>query len=156
MRLPLLGCLCGAWGGFSFTLVTFFSHRAHGGHGGFKRTVSSPQDSGPSPNPSPAGRGVVCEVTPIGLLTWGVVRSFSHRTHSGPSPNPSPAGRGVICEVTPIGLLVWGVGSFFFHAGDFFLSQSAQSSLSIFAHSFEPTERLRHTEFTERYCQRWL
>jgi len=24
-------------------LVTFFSHRAHGGHGGFKRTVSSPQ-----------------------------------------------------------------------------------------------------------------
>ena len=119
MRLPLLGCLCGAWGGFSFTLVTFFSHRAHGGHGGFKRTVSSPQDS-------------------------------------GPSPNPSPAGRGVICEVTPIGLLVWGVGSFFFHAGDFFLSQSAQSSLSIFAHSFEPTERLRHTEFTERYCQRWL
>ena len=31
------------WGGFSFMLVTFFSHRAHGGHGGFKRTVSSPQ-----------------------------------------------------------------------------------------------------------------
>jgi len=23
-------------------------------------------------------RGVVCEVTPIGLLVWGVVRSFSH------------------------------------------------------------------------------
>ena len=38
------------------------------------------------------------------------------------------------------------------HAGAFYLSQSAQSSLSIFAHSFEPTERLRHTEFTERYC----
>ena len=34
-------------------------------------------------------------------------------------------------------------------AGEFFLSQSAQSSLSIFAHSFEPTERLRHTEVTE-------
>ena len=33
----------------------------------------------------------------------------------------------------------------------FFLSQSAQSSLSIFAHSFEPTERLRHTEFTEAF-----
>ena len=45
MRLPLLGCLCGAWGGFSFTLVTFFSHRAHGGHGGFKRTVSSSQNA---------------------------------------------------------------------------------------------------------------
>ena len=34
----------------------------------------------------------------------------------------------VVCEVTPIGLLVWGVGSFFFHAGDFFLSQSARRS----------------------------
>ena len=32
----------------------FFLHRAH---------------IGPSPNPSPAGRGVICEVTPIGLLT---------------------------------------------------------------------------------------
>ena len=36
--------------------------------------------------------------------------------------------------------------------GEFYLSQSAQSSLSIFAHSFESTEGLRHTEFTERYC----
>ena len=34
-------------------------------------------------------------------------------------------------------------------AGEFYLSQSAQSSLSIFAHCFEPTEGLRHTEFTE-------
>ena len=63
------------------SLVSFFSHRAHRVHGVFWRTVSSPQDSGPSPFPSPAGRGVVCEVTPIGLLAWGVVRSFSHRTH---------------------------------------------------------------------------
>ena len=37
-------------------------------------------------------------------------------------------------------------------AGEFYLSQSAQSSLSIFSHCFEPTEGLRHTEFTERYC----
>ena len=37
-------------------------------------------------------------------------------------------------------------------AGEFFLSQSAQSSLSFFAHCFESTERLRHTENTERYC----
>ena len=37
-------------------------------------------------------------------------------------------------------------------AGEFYLSQSAQSSRSFLAHSFEPTERLRHTEFTERYC----
>ena len=35
--------------------------------------------------------------------------------------------------------------------GEFYLSQSAQSSLSIFAHSFESTERLRHTEFTEAF-----
>ena len=34
-------------------------------------------------------------------------------------------------------------------AGEFYLSQSAQSSLSLLAHSFEPTERLRHTEVTE-------
>ena len=37
-------------------------------------------------------------------------------------------------------------------AGEFYLSQSAQSSLSFFAHCFESTERLRHTENTERYC----
>ena len=37
-------------------------------------------------------------------------------------------------------------------AGEFYLSQSAQSSRRFLAHSFEPTERLRHTEFTERYC----
>ena len=36
-------------------------------------------------------------------------------------------------------------------AGEFFLSQSAQSSLSIFAHGFELTERLWHTEFTEAF-----
>ena len=37
----------------------------------------------------------------------------------------------------------------FSHKGYIFLSQSAQSSRSIFAHSFELTEGLRHTEFTE-------
>ena len=26
----------------------------------------------------------------------------------------------------------------------------------FFGARFDPTERLRHTEFTERYCQRWL
>ena len=46
------------------------------------------------------------------------------------------------------------VGSHFFYAGYFFLSQSAQSSRSFLAHCFEPTEGLRHTENTERYCQR--
>ena len=53
---------------------------------------------GPSPNPSPAGRGVICEVTPIRLLTY-FVKVFSlteladltepfstlFRTHSRPS-----------------------------------------------------------------------
>ena len=37
------------------------------------------------------------------------------------------------------------------HAGEFYLSQSAQSSRSFLAHCFEPTERLRHTEFTEAF-----
>jgi len=37
------------------------------------------KDSGPSPIPSPAGRGVICEVTPIGLLTRIVEKFFSHR-----------------------------------------------------------------------------
>ncbi|PTL30198.1 hypothetical protein AXF23_03225 [Prevotella sp. oral taxon 313] len=37
-------------------------------------------------------------------------------------------------------------------AGEFYLSQSAQSSRSFLAHCFEPTEGLRHTEFTERCC----
>ena len=41
------------------------------------------------------------------------------------------------------------LGSFISHAGEVFLSQSAQSSLSNFAHSFESTEGLRHTENTE-------
>ena len=36
---------------------------------------------GPSPGPSPVGRGVICEVTPIGLLVRGVGRFFSHRAH---------------------------------------------------------------------------
>ena len=63
-------------------------------------------------------------------------------------PAPLRMARGVICEVTPIGLLTYFV--------KVFLSQSTQSSLSILAHSFEPTEGLRHTENTERYCQRWV
>ena len=37
----------------------------------------------------------------------------------------------------------------FSHVRYFFLSQSAQSLRSFLAHSFESTEGLRHTEFTE-------
>ena len=45
----------------------------------FECTFSNSQDSGPSPNPSPAGRGVKCEVTPTGLLTRFLGSFFSHR-----------------------------------------------------------------------------
>ena len=34
--------------------------------------------AGPSPFPSPVGRGVICEVTPIGLLTQFLGSFFSH------------------------------------------------------------------------------
>ena len=46
--------------------LSFFAH------------ISNSLESGPSPNPSPAGRGVICEVTPIGLLVWGVGSFFFH------------------------------------------------------------------------------
>ena len=36
-------------------------------------------------------------------------------------------------------------------AGEFYLSQNSQILQSIIAHSFELTERLRHTEFTEAF-----
>ena len=67
-------------------------------------------------------------LTPAGLT----------RETTGPSPGPSPVGRGVVCEVTPTGLLAWGVVRFFSHAGEFFLSQSAQRSLSFLAHISSP------------------
>jgi len=45
-------------------------------------------------------------------------------------------------------------------AGEFLLSRRIFLSLTeltdlteLFAHSFELTERLRHTDITERYCQ---
>ena len=48
-------------------------------------------------------------------------------------------------------------------AGEFFLSRWEGFSLTertefteVFGAHFEPTERLRHTEFTERYSQRWV
>ena len=59
------------------SLRSFFSHRAHRVHGVFWRTVSSPQESGPSPNPSPAGRGVICEVTPTRLPLMDITKPIS-------------------------------------------------------------------------------
>ena len=62
---------------------------------------------------------------------------------SGPSPGPSPVGRGVVCEVTPIGLLAYFV--------EFSLTEPTELT-EPFCARFEPTEGLRHTEVTERYC----
>jgi len=63
-----------------------------------------------------------------------------------PPPTPPPAGRGVICEVTPIRLLTYFVKVFS-------LTERTEFTEPFGAH-FEPTERLRHTDITERYCQR--
>ena len=41
--------------------------------------------------------------------------------------------------------------SSFFYSGEFFLSQNSQIKQSVIAHSFEPTEGLRHTDFTEAF-----
>ena len=62
---------------------------------------------------------------------------------TGPSPGPSPVGRGVVCEVTPIGLLAYFV--------EFSLTEPTELT-EPFCARFEPTEGLRHTEVTERYC----
>ena len=41
-----------------------------------------PTPAGPSPFPSPVGRGVICEVTPTSLPIGVVGSFFSHRGHS--------------------------------------------------------------------------
>ena len=64
---------------------------------------------GPSPGPSPVGRGVICEVTPIGLPIRGVGRFISHAWE----------------------VYLSRLGGFSLMLGRFFLSQSAQSSRSI-------------------------
>ena len=47
----------------------------------------------------------------------------------------------------------WGVPSL---TKDIFSLTERTEFTEVFGAHFEPTERLRHTEFTERYCQRWL
>ena len=64
---------------------------------------------GPSPGPSPVGRGVICEVTPMGLPIRGVGRFISHAWE----------------------VYLSRLGGFSLMLGRFFLSQSAQSSRSI-------------------------
>ena len=130
----------------------FFLHRAHGG---------------PSPNPSPVGRGVICEVTPIGLLTRFLGSSFSHRAHrvhwaflrtfrAHRTPPAYRVHRALLLKVAvrfcEIGWLNVSVEYRVFCssvlsvrkrtslrlAGEFFLSQSAQSSRSFLAHISSP------------------
>ena len=48
-----------------------------------------------------------------------------------------------------------GGGVFLSHWGGFSLTELTDLT-DFFAHSLELTERLRHTEFTERYCKRWV
>ncbi|WP_232214082.1 hypothetical protein, partial [Prevotella sp. C561] len=50
----------------------FFSHRTHRSNGTFLVTRFEPSKIVALPNPSSAGRGVVCEVTPTGLLAYFV------------------------------------------------------------------------------------
>ena len=45
-------------------------------------TAPPPTPAGPSPFPSPVGRGVICEVTPTSLPIGVVGSFFSHRGHS--------------------------------------------------------------------------
>ena len=74
----------------------------------------------------------------------------------------------VICEKKNIFETRWGVFSLtdltdltehfsaLFNSWGLFSLTEHTEFTEHFAHSFEPTEGLRHTEFTERYCQRWL
>ena len=143
----------------------FFLHRAH---------------IGPSPNPSPAGRGVICEVTPIGLLTRFLGSSFSHRAHrvhwaflrtfrAHRTPPAYRVHRALLpkvavrfCDIgwlnVSVGLCVFCSSVFSVRkrtslrlAGEYFLSQNSQILQNLFAHCFELTERLRHTDITEAF-----
>ena len=67
-----------------------------------------------------------------------MITPLSNRRGAGGEASVGCWVMGVVCEVTPIGLLAWGVVRFFSHAGEFFLSQSAQSSRSFLAHSLSP------------------
>ena len=105
-----------SWGGFSFMLDMFFSHRAHGGHGGFKRTVSSPQNASGIQSAQSVSAKDGCKVLwylYAGGLLWNAVCSV------------------LLCKSVRKKRLRLAVGRFFFYAGYVFLSQSAQSSRSF-------------------------
>ena len=109
------GVFLSHWGVFSLTERTEFTEvfNAHFEHTEGLRHTENTEASPPAP--LRMERGVVCEVTPIGLLAHIIefflsqnsqssrrfLAHISSTQDSGPSPNPSPAGRGVVCEVTP-------------------------------------------------------
>ena len=72
----------------------FFSHRTHRFNRTFWRTVLNSQESGPSPNPSPAGRGVICEVTPTRLPLRDITKPTSFLYGYLGDYSPSLRGRG--------------------------------------------------------------
>ena len=147
-------------------LVSFFSHRSHRFNRIFLRTVSNSQNAS-GIQISQSVKTIVdtnkgqhkADILLIGVSRWSL---------------PFPPGEGLgegplslwafVCLFLCVNLweiectlaMRWDacnlLRSSFSHEGLFFLSQNSQILQSIIAHSFEPTEVLRHTEFTERYC----
>ena len=136
----------------------FFSHRTHRFNRTHLRTVSNPQKAF-GIQTSQSVKTIVdtdkgqhkADILLIGVSRWSL--PFPPGEGSGEGPLSLWA---FVCSV----LLCFSVRNrthpldemiYMQIFGEFYLSQSTQSSLSIFAHSFEPTERLRHTEFTEAF-----
>ena len=104
-------------------LRSFFSHRAHRVHGAFWRTVSSPQKASGIQSSQSVTAKDGCKVLwylpavrPLWNAVCSVLLCFSVRKRTHP-----------LCEKERLRF-----------AGEFFLSQSAQSSLSILAHVSSP------------------
>ena len=165
MSLHLLDCLYGSWGGLSLTLVRFLSHRIHR----FNRTflvhafvhwkfflsqsaqssrsflahISSPQNASGIQRTQSASANVGCKVLwvlPPARALWNTVCSV-HLCSSVRNRTHPP------CEKERLRF-----------AGEFLLSRRIFLSLTeltdlteLFGIHFESTERLRHTENTERF-----
>ena len=153
---------------FFLTQGSFFSHRAHRFNRALLRTVSNPQKAF-GIQISQNVKTIIdtnkgqhkADILLIGVSRWSL-----------PFPPGEGSGEGplflwafvclFICvnlfEIERTLAMRWdacnSLRSSFSHEGLFFLSQNSQILQSIIAHSFDPTEGLRHTEFTERYCYR--
>ena len=140
------------------SLRSFFSHRAHRVHGVFWRTFRAHRT--PSAYREhrafllklavmfcefcrPQGLCEMLSILFICVILWEKVRTLAMRWH------PSKSLGCIISHRTHRFNRAF-LAHAFVH-WKFFLSQSTQSSRSFFAHSFEPTERLRHTEVTEAF-----